>query len=173
MIAAALAGAPGVGILRQRCDAYGAESRIQLLGGLYPESRASATARAIGYCPRPAEGVYRMVCACGHRGQPVPLCGPGLVQDARGEWYPHPGHVASIQRRQAGLCPPCAFPPVARELAEAMEARQADAYRAQAAGLFTAAARLADALEELRAQMTELTERGVVHRCPLTLVEVS
>lgn len=163
----------GLGIMRQRCDPYGRESRIQLMGGLHPESRASATALEIGFCPRPAEGVYRMTCRCGHRGQCMPLCGPGLVQDARGEWYPHPGHVASIQSRQAGLCPPCAFPPAARELQEAIDARMVDIARAQAAGLLVARARLVGALERLREQMQELTERGMIHRCPLTLAEVS
>lgn len=160
-------------LLRQRCDPYGRESQIQLLGGLYPESRASATALEMGYCPRVADGVFRMVCECGHRGQRMPLCGPGLAQDSRGEWYPFKGHIASIQERQAGLCPPCAFPPRARELAEAMEARQADAYRAMASGLLTAAAKLGQAVEDLRAEMDELTRRGIVHRCPLTLVEES
>jgi len=170
----ALAASPiGLGIMRQRCDPYGRESRIQLEGGIHPESRASATALAIGFCPRPAEAVYRMICRCGHRGQRMPLCGPGLVQDARGEWYPHPGHVASIQRRQAGLCPPCAHPPAARELEEAMQARMTDIARAQAAGLLVARAKLVDALDQLREQMTELAERGIVHRCPLVLIEVS
>lgn len=163
----------GLGIMRQRCDPYGRESRIHLMGGLYAESRASATALEIGFCPRPAEGVYRMVCRCEHRGQRMPLCGPGLVQDARGEWYPHPGHVASIQSRQASLCPPCAFPPAARELQEAMEARALDIANAEAHGLLRARAVLIGAMERLREQMQELTDRGLIHKCPLKLVEVS
>jgi hypothetical protein len=168
---AALGGGPV--LLRQRCDPYGRETRVKLMGGLYPERRASALALEMGFCPRVADAVYRMVCECGHRGQPMPLCGPGLVQDARGEWYPHPGHVASIQRRQAGLCPACAFPPEARELGEAMEARQADAHNAMRSGYLGAAAQLGQAVERMREQMTELYERGIIHRCPLQLVEVS
>lgn len=164
----------GAVLLRQRCNPYGREDdRIRLLGGLYPEHRASALALEMGFCPRPAEGVYRMVCDCGHQGQAMPLCGPGRMQDARGEWYPTPGHVASIQRRQAGLCPPCAFPPVARELAEAMERRQADAYRAGQLGHYRAAAQLAAAVEDMRAAMDELTALGIIHKCQLRLVEVS
>jgi hypothetical protein len=143
------------------------------MGGLYPESRASALALEMGFCPRIADASYTMVCECGHRGQPVPLCGPGLAQDARGQWYPHRGHVASVQRRQSGLCPPCAFPPEARELAEAMEARQADAYRALQSGYLRAAAELGGAVEDLRERMTELSDQGIIHRCPLKLVEVS
>lgn len=173
MTAAAPPALGGAVLIKQRCDPYGRESAIRLMGGIYPDSRISASAQVMGYCPRPAEGTYRMVCACGHRGQPMPLCGPGLAQDARGEWYPHPGHVASIQRRQADLCPPCAFPPVARELAEAMERRQADAYRATQLGHLRAAAQLGQAVEDMRAAMDELTALGIVHKCPLRLVEVS
>lgn len=164
----------GAVLIKQRCNPYGREDdRVRLLGGLYPERRASALALEMGFCPRPAEGVYRMVCRCGHQGQAMPLCGPGLIQDARGEWYPTPGHVASIQRRQADLCPPCAFPPVARELAEAMESRQADSYRAYQAGQLRAAALLGQAVETLRERMDELAARGVIHKCQLRLVEVS
>lgn len=143
------------------------------MGGLYPESRASKTALQIGYCPRPAEGVYRMECRCGHQGQRMPLCGPGIVADARGQNYPHPGHVASIQRRQAGLCPRCAFPPVARSLAEAADARMRDLAQARALGLLGAMARLGAALENLQGQLDELVSQGIIHRCPLRLVEVS
>jgi hypothetical protein len=54
-----------------------------------------------------------------------------------------------------------------------MEARQADAYRASAAGYLRAAAVLGQAVEAMRADMDELTARGIVHKCPLTLAEVS
>ena len=158
---------------RARCDPYGRESRVQLMGGLYPESRASKTALEIGYCPRPAEGVYRMECRCGHTGQRMPLCGPGIVADARGQNYPHPGHVASIQRRQAGLCPRCAFPPVARGLAEAADARMRDLTQARQPGMLGAVAKLGAALESLQGQLDELVAQGIIHRCPLRLVEVS
>jgi hypothetical protein len=160
-------------LARARCDPYGRESKIQLMGGLYPERRASKTALEIGFCPRPAEGVYVMVCGCGHRGQRMPLCGPGIIADARGQNYPHPGHVASIQRRQAGLCPRCAFPPAARGLAEAAEARMLDMAQARALGLLGAVAKLGAALESLQAQLDELVAQGIIHRCPLQLVEVS
>jgi hypothetical protein len=163
----------GATLLRQRCDPYGRESKIQLMGGLFPERRASKTALEIGFCPRPAEGIYRMVCACGHKGQRMPLCGPGIVADARGKNYPHPGHVASIQRRQAGLCPPCAFPPIARELAEVAEAKMTDLQNANRLGMQGAALIIINALEACQAQLDELVTRGIIHRCPLKLVEVS
>jgi hypothetical protein len=54
-----------------------------------------------------------------------------------------------------------------------MEARQADAYRAMSSGLLTAAAKLGQAVEDLREEMNELNARGIVHRCPLKLVPIS
>lgn len=164
------------GLLTARCDPYGAESRISLLGGIYPEGQVG---RIMWHCEARAAGRFRMVCTggsyggrtaadgglvtafvCdgGHRGQPMALC---------------PDHVKSISRRQAGLCPACAFPPQARELAEALQARQADMHNAFAAGLLSAAAKLGAAMDQLQAQMNELSMRGIVHRCPLLLVEVS
>jgi len=164
------------GLLTARCDPYGAESGIRLLGGMFPENQVG---RIKWHCQAPAVARFRMVCtggrygariapgseleagyACegGHRGQPMPLC---------------ESHWRSISRRQAGLCPACAFPPVARELTEALQARQADMHNAFTLGFLAAAARLGAAVEDLTNQMTELSQRGIIHRCPLILVEVS
>lgn len=164
------------GLLTARCDPYGAESRISLLGGIYP---ASQVGRIMWHCSNQAEGRFRMICTggsyggraaadgglvpayvCdgGHRGQPMALC---------------PDHVRSVSRRQAGLCPACAFPPAARELADALAARQADMHNAFSLGLLAAAAKLGGAIEQLQSAMDELSMQGIVHRCPLLLVEVS
>lgn len=164
------------GLLTARCDPYGAESRISLLGGMFPENQVG---RIMWHCSNPATARYRMVCTggayggraaadgglvaaylCdgGHRGQPMPLCDD---------------HRRAIARRQAGFCPPCGFPPEARELAEALQARQADMMNAYSLGYLAAAAKLGAALEDLQGQMNELSATGRVHRCPLKLVEVS
>lgn len=164
------------GLLTQRCDPYGAESRIQLMGGIYPESRVG---RIMWHCKALAAARYTMVCTggsygyrtaadggplpafeCpgGHKGQPVPLCAD---------------HRRQIAKRQAGLCPACVSPPQARELMEAMETRQRDQSNAVALGYYVAAAKLGDVLENLQGQMNELLARGIVHRCPLRLEEVS
>lgn len=165
------------GLLTQRCDPYGAESRIRLAGGIYPENHVG---RIMWHCAQPADaGRFRMTCTggpygirlandgqlaaaytCpgGHRGQPMPLC---------------TGHRRMLARRQAGLCPACAWPPAARTLAEAIERAQLDMRNAAALGYLTAARKLEAAGLDLQAQMNELIEQGIVHRCPVTLTEVS
>ena len=164
------------GLLTARCDPYGAESGIRLLGGIFPESQVG---RIMWHCSDPATARYRMTClggtygtriasdggpvpgyTCdgGHRGQPMPLCD---------------SHRKAIARRQSGLCPACAFPPHARELTEVLQARQADMHNAFSLGFLAAAAKLGAVVEDLQGQMTELYEQGIVHRCPLILIEVS
>lgn len=164
------------GLLTARCDPYGAESSIRLLGGMFSDSQVG---RIMWHCQAPAAGRFRMVClggqygtrvapggeleygyVCdgGHRGQPMALC---------------KSHYHSIGRRQAGLCPACAFPPAARELTEVLQARTIDMRAAFDLGYLAAAARLGAAVEDLTNQMTELSARGLIHKCPLQLVEVS
>ena len=53
------------GLLTDRCDPYGAESRIQLLGGIYPESH---NGRIHWHCTKRAEARYRMICTGGEYG---------------------------------------------------------------------------------------------------------
>lgn len=166
---------PG-GLMVTRCDPYGAESRIRLLGGMAPDSQLG---RIMWHCEAQAVGRFRMICTggvygertaadggqlpayqCpgGHRGQPMPLCAD---------------HRRGIARRQAGLCPACAWPPRARELQEALERCQTDMRNAFQLGYIVAAARLGDTHQDLEAQLTEMAHRGQVHRCALRLVEVS
>lgn len=164
------------GLLTARCDPYGAESSIRLLGGIFPEDQVGrikwhCQARAVAryrmiceggrYGARVAPGSeveYGYLCEGGHRGQAMPLCDL---------------HRKSIASRQAGLCPACAFPPAARELTELLQARQADMHSAFRLGYLAAAAKLGAAVADLTNQMTELSQRGLIHKCPLRLVEVS
>lgn len=165
----------GTGLLTARCDPYGAESRIQLMGGLYPESHNGPRH---WHCAERADARYRMECtggeygqrlspsglvaatSCpgGHRGQVMPLCA---------------GHRREIARRQAGLCPACAYPPVARVLTTRLEELQPEIHRLMATGDMAGLARATLLFDDLRGQMDELVARGVVHKCPLKLVEMS
>lgn len=164
------------GLLTARCDPYGAESRISLLGGLFPENQVG---RIMWHCSRQAAARYRMVCTGGAYGGRSAADGgvvPGYLCDGghRGQIMPLcDDHRGSIAKRQAGFCPPCGFPPEARQLAEAAQARQADMMNAFSLGYLSAAAQLGAALDDLRGQMTELYHAGRIHRCPLLLVEVS
>ena len=168
---------PG-GLVVGRCDPYGAEPGpgISLLGGMFPQSQVG---RIMWHCSKPAEARYRMICTggdygervgadggqlpayhCpgGHRGQPMRLC-----RD----------HRISIARRQAGLCPACAFPAEAREVIEAAERCQAAMAAAFARSEYAALAQLQSDCESLTARSTELSTQGIIHRCPLRLIEVS
>lgn len=163
----------GTGLLTAMCDPYGAESGIRLLGGLYPESH---TGRIMWHCSNRAAARYRMTCQggdygsrsapdgglvaafhCdgGHRGQVMPLC---------------LDHVREIGRRQSGLCPACAWPPRARMLQEQADQLQ---MRLAAAWDFSTMAKLSAMLDQVRAALDELNAQGIVHKCPLKLIEVS
>lgn len=168
-------GGNNTGLLTARCDPYGAESRISLQGGMYPESHVG---RIMWHCDNRAVARFRMVCrggeygqrtgadggivaafSCpgGHRGQVMPLCAE---------------HRAEIQRRQAGLCPRCAYPPQARGPAEQLEGVQRIMQTVPPWDL-PRLAKLISLHDQLAAQMTDLSQRGIVHRCPLLLTEVS
>jgi hypothetical protein len=140
------------------------------MGGLFPEQMRG---RHMWYCGRPAAGIFRMVCRCQHRGQPVPLCGPGLVRAPDGQVMPHPGHVAEVARRQAGLCPACVWPPQARQHHEAGQHYERELRAAIAADNAPAVRNIKQAMLDAGAAIQELYERGIVHKCPLVLVEVS
>lgn len=161
------------GLLTARCDPYGAESQIKLLGGIYPESY---NGRHHWYCSSQAVARFRMVCAggaygtrtapdggtvpaytCdgGHRGQVMPLCA---------------SHRAEIQRRQSSLCPACAFPPEARALAGLLERLQRTI---GATWDLSQRAALLSRHDQAAARMTELRDAGIIHNCSLRLIEVS
>ena len=56
----------GTGLLVGRCDPYGAESRIQLFGGIYPEAMRG---KHMWHCEERPVGRFRMVCRGGEYGQ--------------------------------------------------------------------------------------------------------
>jgi hypothetical protein len=173
--AAPLNSTPG-GLVVARCDPFGAESRIRLFGGLYPDSQVG---RIMWHCQNPSEGRWRMTCLGGQYGQRVAADGGGLPAyrcDGGHRGQPMDlcrDHVKMIKRRQAGLCPKCAFPPEAIELKEALERCQTDMHNAYTFGFLVAAAKLGQAHADMSARLTELYHRGIIHRCPLNLTEVS
>jgi hypothetical protein len=160
---------PG-GLVGQRCDPYGAESRIQLMGGLYDERYLG---RHMWHCPRLAAARFRMVCPHGHRGQVMPLCGPGLVRSPAGEMMFHPGHIYEIGRRQGGVCTRCVWPPEALVYREADLAGQRDLADAIARGDPAAERRAKQKMLDAGRGIDELMTRGIVHRCPLRLEAVA
>jgi hypothetical protein len=168
----------GTGLLTDRCDPYGAESRVKLMGGLHPENHVG---RIMWHCQNRATGRYRMtcqggeygtrkapdggtvaayVCEGGHRGQEMPLC---------------MDHRREIAKRQTEMCPRCAYPPVAAPAflrLEQIQAQMADMMRFPFLD-YKVMARLSAESDQLMAEGDEMILRGLVHKCRLQLVEVS
>ena len=151
------------GLIVERCSAYeqrhGAGPR-HLEGGFYDLKSLGPHA---WQCKARSDGRFRMECVHGHRGQPQDLC---------------VGHVEMIRKRGSGVCPPCAHPPDEVELQEKMERirRRPELYPATAPSLELmerAQKRAVSELWGIQAALDELVARGIVHRCPLTLTEIS
>jgi|ERR1700733_1940401 len=135
-----------------RCNPFGFEDdNIVVMGGT-ADPRAE---KYLWYCRNHADGKYRMTCANGHAGT-MRIC------------Y---AHVHMIRKRMNGVCPRCAKPPRARDIEEQMNrVMQAMA----AARSIPERRQLAGRLEDLRAEMNEMIERGTVSTgAPLRLEEVS
>jgi hypothetical protein len=153
--------APAVHLLR--CNPYGHSTGPggdrgpkHLMGGLYGPQYEGPQKWA---CESFADGWYVMTCGCGHKGQRMPLC------------YPH---VMMIGRRQSGICPPCVMPPGARELWEDIQRAQAAVVALHLKGAPASQIKAGvDRAENLSLEMTGMYLRGLIHRCPLTLTEVS
>ena len=167
------------GLLTQRCDVYGAESNIQLMGGYFPESM---NGRQHWYCENLAVARFRMICTggeyghvaandggtkpayhCdgGHKGQVMPLCAD---------------HRVEVQRRQSGFCPPCGMArwhPEVRSTMERIDRLQHELQSYAQFGLMVKVMQIQHAIETEGHRMTEFYEQGITHRCPLRLVEVS
>jgi hypothetical protein len=97
-------------------------------------------------------------CPGGHQGQIMPLC---------------TDHRREIARRQSGLCPACAWPPRAHALQEISDGLQLAMPEAQRRGDWPQMATLTAQLDQVIAGFNELMALGLVHKCPLRLVEVS
>jgi hypothetical protein len=185
------------GLLTARCDPFGAESKIQLLGGMYDEKHRG---KHMWHCAERAIGRYRMICAggdygftptpgqgivsathCdgGHKGQVMHLCpvhvrefsvGPPAPGWSRDKRTPH-GQVGGTRANE--MCPACMWPPEARTLQERADALQQEMSRMQVFGLMSEFARLQRDQDVVRGRLDELHQSGRVHKCPLILREVS
>ena len=148
------------GIIVARCNPYGNATMRgprHLLGGVYD---AGHEGRYKWECRNPGEVRARMRCRHGHRGQEMTLCRP---------------HVAEIQKRMAGLCPPCAYPPAMMmqvEIIHRLEQELAAIYYAGGEGT-PAWVRKQTEINDAAKVSTELTRRGIAHNCQLKLDEVS
>ncbi len=140
-------------LLAERCDPYGIESTVKLMGGMYPQSYMG---KNIWYCPQRAVSRHRLICTggdyghrlandgglirafhCdgGHEGVKMPLCAahirelaigppaPGWSKDMR---TPH-GQVGGTKANE--MCPACMWPPEARELQVKADAMQEELSR--------------------------------------------
>ena len=139
------------------CNPYGYEDdSTTVMGG----TRDPAAEPYAWQCRNFAQGRYWMTCANGHRGR-MTLC--------------H-GHAFMIQhhhsRSKNGLCPRCAWPPRARELDERATRIMRD--MAHPGCWPDERRRLNSALEDVRAELDELRQRGIITSgAPLRLEEVS
>ena len=163
------AGAGGV-LLVTRCSAYevrNGQGARHLEGGFYD-------LRSLGphqwTCKARSDGRFIMGHSAGdclasreHHGQAQDLCN---------------GHVAMIRKRASGICPPCVHPPEELALQEAMERIRNDPLNYPSPGrpaleLQRHQERSVARLWDIQAKLDELVERAIVHRCQLTLTEVS
>ncbi len=183
-------------LLLGRCNPYGAESGgpRHLLGGLYGPGSARTdgmhlpdnVAQGEWTCDQPAQVRCRMHCACGHKGQVMQLCSWHNETTYHGEMVAGVlrqvqstirirGHYEEIQRRQAGLCPPCAWPAPYAGLQKEIQAWQAQltAYWQAQQWRHPDAQRLRQHIEDAGTMMDEARAAGIIHNCPLTLKAVS
>lgn len=144
-----------------RCNPYGHETGgpKHLLGGLYgPEYEGKQK----WTCENPATHRVRMHCKLyGHTGPVMELCD---------------NHHSEIQRRQAGLCTRCAYPPEARSCQEEIE----DAQRGLQALLYQGwhwddpkCVGKRHAIERGKVRMDELWSSGRIRRVSMNLEEVA
>lgn len=181
-----------------RCNPYGAETGgpRHVLGGLHgPASAASpgqglpaSVAQGEWPCKRKAEVRCRMVCRCGHKSTNImELCSwhdeevwggevvAGVTRQVKKIVRAH-GHYEEIGKRQAGLCPPCAFPgPFAALYHEQNGLSKLLGLLSQFPGGRQTAEfiRAWQRIEAIGVLFDEASAQGIIHRCPLTLVPVS
>lgn len=150
-----------------RCNPYGYATDAgpkHLMGGMFgPEYAGRQTTERNGVhgpaiCERPADRRMRLVCARGHAGPVMDLCGH---------------HAQEIMDRMAACCTRCVWPSEARGVNEACDWIMAEMADAQAHGDAVRWGRLKASLDDQAAQMDELLARGVIAKVPMKLVEVS
>jgi len=168
----------GTGLLTEICDPYGAESGIKLLGGLYPENQVG---RIMWHCSNHAAARYRMICQGGEYGSRTAPDGgsvAGYVCDGGHQGQIMPlclDHRREIAKRQSEACPRCLYPESTVPLFKRIEVltQQITAITSSPFVNYSHLARLTSQQDQLMAEGDELIARGIVHKCRLSLVEVS
>jgi hypothetical protein len=148
-------------VITRRCNPYGHESGgpRHLLGGVYgPQYEGQYH----WVCESPATHRVRMHCVLyGHSGPVMEICDQ---------------HHAEIQKRQAGLCTRCAYPPEARSCQEEIEAAQAELQRLVQAGWHWQDPKCSEqrhAIERGKVRMDELWTSGRIRSVPMKLEEIA
>jgi len=183
-------------LLLGRCNPYGAETGgpKRVLGGLYgPRSAETpemnlpdSVAQGEWPCTQPAQVRCRAVCRCGHKGQLMQLCSwhdddtwtselvAGEFRRVHGTVRAR-GHYEEFLSRQAGFCPPCAWPAPYAELQKEIQGWQAEMHRLYVLAKWDSPrVRQLQTMVEDAGKMMDLARfQGIIHNCPLTLVAVS
>lgn len=150
-----------------RCNPYGYATDAgpaHLMGGFYDARYAGkmTTLRdgihGPAVCERPADRRMRMICARGHAGPIMDLCGH---------------HAAEIMSRMAQCCTRCVWPAEARGVNESCDWIMAEMADARAKDDAVRYGKLESALNDYARQMDELLARGIIAKVPMKLVEVS
>jgi len=189
------------GLLTDQCDPFGIESSVRLMGGMYPEKymgrniwycgrravsrhRFSCKGGEYGFRRANDGGLIEAYhCPGGHTGPVMPLC-PGHIRElsvgpAPPGWnadrtVPH-GQVGGTKANE--MCPACAYGKDAgdegKDLVAKADELQQQMAQMQIIGLLGEFAKLQAVQDQVRARLDELHERGIMHKCPLRLVEVS
>jgi hypothetical protein len=162
----------GANFVTRRCNFSGHETGgpKHLMGGLYgPEYEGTQK----WFCTNDAEVRVVMSCHKGHRSsKPMNICR---------------AHAMEIEKRMSDLCIPCAWPPAARGVNEAMNFIQMEITALTQAGVAPAGllfgsgsivnadriVQLQRQLDQHREQMDELYRSGVIQKNPLKLEEIS
>lgn len=184
-------------LLLGRCNPYGAETGgpRRVLGGLYGPGSARTPGMNLPEnveqgewrCDVPAVVRCRMVCRCQHRGQVMNLCSYHDEDNWRGEWNAGHfsqvrdtvrvrGHYEEIQRRQAGSCPACLFPPPYGELMREIQGwqNQLAVYAPDPRAWRSPEAQsLKTRIDDAGKLMDAARAQGIIHNCPLKLIPVS
>jgi hypothetical protein len=147
-------------IVVRRCNPYGHESGgpKHLIGGVYgPEYEG----KYHWVCHNPVTVRARMECIYWHRGQIMDLCR---------------AHCIEIQRRQAGLCPKCAWPPEALMWNESIQRLQNELAVIALTDPYLHSPRAGSIklqIEDAGQRMTELWQRAIIKKVGLKLTEIS
>ena len=187
-------------ILTQRCDPFGVERErygANLAGGLYTEA---SVGKYVWHCEEPVVGRYRMICTggdygfrrapdggivnayhCdgGHKGQVMDLCAIHVRQFSVGPRKPGWNKDKTVPHGIVGgtvaneMCPACVAPPQVRELMLRADFLQAQLSAMVIHGIMNRVVAIESELDQVRRALDEMNERGISHKCPLKLVEVS